>query len=191
LAQGICFNRILERKCKLQSMEKQQPRAIPASSPRRHPPAMQSATTVAALCLAISATDAVVTGTLLHRNSYSPEMNTLDKKFRDETSFGDTALEPACSKIVCGEYSCPTPFELKVDNTCCGYCWAPDHAVVNDRHQVTKYNATGFAIDQCEGAPSTCKGPGTNAVRCFKPNCRAGDVPHCNPDSCCAMCTTR
>merc|ERR550537_736201 len=98
-----------------------------------------------------------------------------------KNSFGDSKLEPACSKIECGEYECPTPFELKVDATCCGYCWAPDHKVSVDRHKVVAHNATGFAVEQCEGAPSTCKGPGPSVVRCFKPSCRAGDVPNCAP----------
>mmetsp|Transcript_35777 Transcript_35777/g.57004 ORF Transcript_35777/g.57004 Transcript_35777/m.57004 type:complete len:142 (+) Transcript_35777:65-490(+) len=106
-------------------------------------------------------------------------------------SFGKSNLEVPCSKIECGEYSCPTPFELKVDQTCCGYCWAPDHEVNVDRHVVVAYNATGFAVEQCESAPSTCKGPSPTAVRCFKPNCRAGDVPNCAPDACCPMCTAR
>merc|ERR1719399_855346 len=44
-----------------------------------------------------------------------------------KNSFGQSKLEPPCSKIECGEYECPTPFELKVDETCCGYCWAPDY----------------------------------------------------------------
>merc|ERR1719394_1601279 len=95
-------------------------------------------------------------------------------------SFGESTLVPACSKIECGEYACPAPFELKVDGTCCGYCWAPDHVVA--------VNSTGFAVEQCEGAPSTCKGPGPEAVRCFKPTCRTGTAPHCAPGACCAMC---
>ena len=108
-----------------------------------------------------------------------------------KNSFGESNLEAPCSKIECGEYSCPTPFELKVDKTCCGYCWAPDHEVSVDRNKVVAYNATGFAVEQCDSAPSTCKGPGPEAVRCFKPNCRAGDVPNCAPDACCPMCTAR
>merc|ERR1719235_2654230 len=106
-------------------------------------------------------------------------------------SFGKSKLEAPCSKIECGDYECPTPFELKVDATCCGYCYAPDHVVSVDRHVVVKYNATGFAVDQCESAPSTCKGPGPTAVRCFKPSCRAGDTPTCSPNACCAACATR
>ena len=103
-------------------------------------------------------------------------------------SFGKSNLEPACSKIECGEYECPTPFELKTDSTCCGYCWAPDHKVGVDRHKVVAFNSTGFAIEQCESAPSTCKGPGPEAVRCFKPSCRAGDTAGCSPDACCPVC---
>merc|ERR1712217_679287 len=87
-------------------------------------------------------------------------------------SFGNSELKPPCDKIQCGEYSCPTPFELKVDGTCCGYCWAPDHVVAADRHVVTEYNATGLVVEQCDSAPSTCKGPGANVVRCFKPTCQ-------------------
>merc|ERR1719359_1607741 len=121
----------------------------------------------------------------LKLNKQDPVMDSM------KNSFGDSKLEPPCSKIECGEYECPTPFELKVDKTCCGYCWAPDHEVSVDRHVVTAYNATGFAVDQCESAPSTCKGPGVNVVRCFKPSCREGDVPNCAPDACCPMCTAR
>merc|ERR1719235_2005379 len=51
-------------------------------------------------------------------------------------SFGKSNLEAPCSKIECGDYECPTPFELKVDATCCGYCYAPDHVVSVDRHKV-------------------------------------------------------
>merc|ERR1719405_87956 len=94
-------------------------------------------------------------------------------------SFGKSNLEPACSKIECGDYECPSPFELKVDKTCCGYCYAPDHVVPADRHKVVEFNSTGLAVEHCEGAPSTCSGPGANAVRCFKPTCRAGDTPNC------------
>jgi len=106
-------------------------------------------------------------------------------------SFGGSKLEPACSKIECGAYECPTPFELKVDNTCCGYCYAPDNKVSVDRHKVVAPGALGFAVDQCEGAPSSCKGPGPSVVRCFKPSCRAGDVPNCGGGACCAACATR
>eukprot|EP00929_Paragymnodinium_shiwhaense_P041883 TRINITY_DN2174_c0_g2_i1.p1 TRINITY_DN2174_c0_g2~~TRINITY_DN2174_c0_g2_i1.p1 ORF type:complete len:147 (+),score=32.15 TRINITY_DN2174_c0_g2_i1:65-505(+) len=112
----------------------------------------------------------------------------LDADHAMEDSFGGTKLTPACDKIQCGEYSCPTPFELKVDNTCCGYCWAPDHVVPADRHAVVQYNATGNAIAQCDSAPSTCKGPGATAVRCFKPSCRVGSEPHCAPNACCPAC---
>merc|ERR1719432_642081 len=86
-----------------------------------------------------------------------------------KNSFGDSNLEPACSKIECGEYECPTPFELKVDKTCCGYCWAPDHKVSVDRHKSVAPGSLGFAVDQCDSAPSTCRSPGDNVVRCFKP----------------------
>merc|ERR1719359_704269 len=104
-------------------------------------------------------------------------------------SFGESTLVLPCSKIECGEYACPSPFELKVDGTCCGYCWAPDHVVSADRHVVVEHNATGFAVEHCEDAPSTCSGP--SLVRCFKPTCRAGDAPHCGAGACCPMCTTR
>ena len=92
----------------------------------------------------------------------SPEETALDMEHRAEDSFGNTALAPSCSKIECGEYSCPEPFELKTDGTCCGYCWAPDHVVPADRHVATAFNSTGFAVEQCESAPSTCKGPGAD-----------------------------
>merc|ERR1719207_273366 len=103
-------------------------------------------------------------------------------------SFGNSQLEPPCSKIECGEYECTPPFELKTDNTCCGYCYAPDHVIAVDRHVATAYNSSGFAVDQCEGAPSTCTGPGAEAVRCFKPSCREGEKPHCAPGACCHKC---
>merc|ERR1719482_501373 len=103
-------------------------------------------------------------------------------------SFGKSNLEPACAKIECGEYECPSPFELKVDNTCCGYCYAPDHIVAVDRHVAVPFNSTGNIVAQCESAPSTCKGLGIHPVRCFKPSCRPSDVPHCGPTSCCPIC---
>mmetsp|Transcript_31679 Transcript_31679/g.94109 ORF Transcript_31679/g.94109 Transcript_31679/m.94109 type:complete len:146 (+) Transcript_31679:84-521(+) len=121
----------------------------------------------------------------------SPEETALNMEHRAEDSFGNTALAPSCSKIECGEYSCPEPFELKTDGTCCGYCWAPDHVVPADRHVATAFNSTGFAVEQCESAPSTCKGPGAAAVRCFKPSCRPGSQPNCAPGACCAMCAAR
>merc|ERR1719316_1644734 len=92
----------------------------------------------------------------------SPDEVRLDMEFRAEDSFGNTALTPSCSKIECGEYSCPTPFELKVDGTCCGYCWAPDHLIAVDRHVAVPYNSTGNVVEQCDSAPSVCSGPGTN-----------------------------
>merc|ERR1719271_1186224 len=118
----------------------------------------------------------------------TPEEQQLNAEFKSEDSFGNTALEPPCSKIECGEYECTPPFELKTDNTCCGYCWAPDHVVAVDRHVATVFNSTGFAVEQCESAPSTCTGPGANAVRCFKPSCREGEKPHCAPGACCHKC---
>merc|ERR1740130_1003092 len=137
------------------------------------------------LCLGLTVNAAVL------RRRQTPNEVQADMEFREKDSFGNTALEPSCSKIECGEYSCPTPFELKVDETCCGYCWAPDHVVGVDRHKVVKFNSTGFAVEQCESAPSSCKGPGPEAVRCFKPSCRAGDQPGCSPDACCAVCQAR
>merc|ERR1719476_198050 len=65
---------------------------------------------------------------------------------------GYTALAPACSKIECGERSCPKPFTLKMDGTCCGFCWAEDHVVSVDRHVVTEFNSTGNAIAMCDNA---------------------------------------
>uniref|UniRef100_A0A7S1RKU1 SREBP regulating gene protein n=1 Tax=Alexandrium catenella TaxID=2925 RepID=A0A7S1RKU1_ALECA len=146
---------------------------------------MQSTMAILALGLLAAASGARV------RARQTPDEVKLGMEYRDKDSFGSTALTPACSKIQCGAYSCPSPFELKVDGTCCGYCWAPDHAVAADRHVVVEYNASGHAVEQCEGAPSTCKGPGVNTVRCFRPSCRAGDAPHCSPGSCCPICTTR
>merc|ERR1719474_626690 len=91
-----------------------------------------------------------VAASALLRGRETPDETKLGMEFREKDSFGNTALAPACSKVECGEYSCPAPFELKTDGTCCGYCWAPDHKVAADRHVVTEYNATGFAVDQCE-----------------------------------------
>merc|ERR1719333_1559759 len=142
-------------------------------------------TAVVALCFL------TLTGAALLRTRDTPDEVKLDMEYRAEDSFGNTALEPPCAKVTCGEYSCPTPFELKVDKTCCGYCWAPDGLVPPARHRVVEPNATGFAVEQCVSAPSTCRSPGDNVVRCFKPACRDGDIPHCTPGSCCAMCTTR
>merc|ERR1719343_2012412 len=82
------------------------------------------------VCLLSIALQAVV-GSLIRRRD-TPDEVKLDMEYRTKDSFGDTALAPACSKITCGEFSCPTPFELKVDGTCCGYCWAPDHKVAVD-----------------------------------------------------------
>merc|ERR1719487_1889489 len=79
-----------------------------------------------------------------------------------DNSFGESLLTPPCTNIKCGQYSCPAPFELKTDDTCCGYCYAEDHVVAADRHVVTEFNATGFVVDYCEGAPSICSGPGVN-----------------------------
>merc|ERR1719217_1212279 len=125
------------------------------------------------------------------QSSDSPTEQALDSEYRAKDSFGNTALTPACAKIECGEYSCPTPFELKVDATCCGYCWAKDDEIAIDRHVAVPYNSSGMVVQQCDSAPSTCKGPGIHPVRCFKPVCRAGDVPHCGPGACCAMCKGR
>merc|ERR1740139_655836 len=90
----------------------------------------------------------------------TPDEVNLDMEYRTENSFGDTALTPPCAKIECGDYSCPAPFELKTDKTCCGYCYAPDHVVAADRHKEVVFNSTGLAVEHCEGAPSTCSGPG-------------------------------
>mmetsp|Transcript_118472 Transcript_118472/g.215483 ORF Transcript_118472/g.215483 Transcript_118472/m.215483 type:complete len:137 (+) Transcript_118472:105-515(+) len=127
------------------------------------------------LCLSLVAT-AAATGLLRKREPVEPK-----------DSFGVSKLEPPCAGIACGESACPAPFELKMDATCCGYCWAPDQVVSVDRHKVVAYNATGFAVDQCDSAPSTCKGPGPT-VRCFKPSCQEGEKVHCAAAACCAGC---
>ena len=101
-------------------------------------------------------------------------------------SFGRSTLEPPCSKIDCGETACPDPFVLKTDSTCCGICYAPDHVVAIDRH--VSGGDAGFRSEMCEGAPSSCLGPGPAAV-CFKPSCAAGFEPHCQPAACCATCS--
>mmetsp|Transcript_69758 Transcript_69758/g.202426 ORF Transcript_69758/g.202426 Transcript_69758/m.202426 type:complete len:147 (+) Transcript_69758:105-545(+) len=140
----------------------------------------------AAFFLAVLSVDAVVM-----RRRETPDEVKLSMEYREMDSFGNTALTPACSKVECGEYSCPEPFELKVDGTCCGYCWAPDHVVAADRHKVVEYNATGLVVEQCEDAPSTCKGPGANMVRCFKPSCREGEMAGCGGGRCCPLCQAR
>jgi len=116
-----------------------------------------------------------------------------DDQSNSETadSFGNSKLEPPCSNIQCGEYECPQPFELKTDNTCCGYCYAPDHVVPYDSHVAIGVNSTGYVVDYCDSAPSTCKSPGANAVRCFKPACKEGQEAHCAPNACCAACAPR
>jgi len=101
-------------------------------------------------------------------------------------SFGRSTLEPPCSKIDCGETACPDPFVLKTDSTCCGVCYAPDHVVAIDRHVAG--SDAGYRAEMCEGAPSSCLGPGPTAV-CFKPSCAAGFAPSCSPGSCCATCS--
>lgn len=113
----------------------------------------------------------------------------LGEDFKATDSFGNTELTPACDKIVCGEYSCPTPFELKVSETCCGYCWAPDSVVGVDRHVKVPYNSSGLVVEQCPSAPSICSGPAAHPVRCFKPTCRVGDAPTCGPAACCPKCS--
>merc|ERR1719198_14541 len=100
-------------------------------------------------------------------------------------------IEPPCSNIRCGAYECPAPFTLKTDKTCCGYCWAPDARVSVDRHTVVAYNASGHAIDQCDSAPSHCKGPGPTQVRCFRTSCREGEEANCQPGACCPICQVR
>merc|ERR1719182_294412 len=49
-------------------------------------------------------------------------------KLRTVDSFGND-LNPPCAGIECPEITCTTPFELKTDGACCGYCWAPDSKV--------------------------------------------------------------
>merc|ERR1719359_41827 len=94
-------------------------------------------------------------------------------------------IKPACAKVECGTYECPTPFELKMDSTCCGYCWASDDDVALDRH---KSFSAAFKIDQCESAPSSCKSPGPDAVRCFQVHCLEGAKPICAEGTCCPSC---
>eukprot|EP00811_Abedinium_folium_P016769 NODE_25704_length_578_cov_1.088692.p4 GENE.NODE_25704_length_578_cov_1.088692~~NODE_25704_length_578_cov_1.088692.p4 ORF type:complete len:75 (+),score=20.59 NODE_25704_length_578_cov_1.088692:325-549(+) len=74
-----------------------------------------------------------------------------------------------------------------MDNTCCGYCYAPDHIVppANQAAIVTDHQ-----VDLCESADSACHGPG-RAVMCFRPSCGAGETPHCGGGRCCATCMTR
>merc|ERR1719150_1400461 len=114
----------------------------------------------------------------------SPEETKLDMEYRAKDSFGNTELTPACDKIQCGEYSCPTPFELKDDGTCCGYCWAPDHIVPLDRHQAFD---SPYKTEMCDSAPSNCRAPG-GAAACFVPSCRAGYAPRCTSTDCCPTC---
>lgn len=104
---------------------------------------------------------------------------------RLQDSFGNTALKPVCADIECGAFSCDPPFELKKDETCCGYCWAPDHVVALDRH--TAINSPYKSDSMCDSAPSSCRGPGP-AASCFTPSCRVGEAPHCAPNACCPRC---
>merc|ERR1719217_112886 len=83
------------------------------------------------------------------RRRQTPDEVKLDEEYKLVDSFGSTALTPACTKIQCGEYECPEPFELKVDGTCCGYCWAPDHMIAVDRHVAIPFNKSGNAVAQC------------------------------------------
>ncbi|CAK0801388.1 unnamed protein product [Prorocentrum cordatum] len=90
------------------------------------------------------------------RGHQSPDEVKLDMEYRQEDSFGKTELAPSCSKITCGEYSCPTPFELKVDGTCCGYCYAPDHEIGSELEPVpaTAAAASTFFIGSDASATS-------------------------------------
>merc|ERR1719277_816440 len=99
---------------------------------------MKSAAVAAAFAaaLAMSVQVSAASMTMSLRGGDSPNEVRLGMEYRAKDHFGNTVLTPACSKVECGEYSCPTPFELKMDSTCCGYCWAPDHEVGVDRHRV-------------------------------------------------------
>mmetsp|Transcript_29178 Transcript_29178/g.57137 ORF Transcript_29178/g.57137 Transcript_29178/m.57137 type:complete len:147 (+) Transcript_29178:104-544(+) len=142
---------------------------------------------IAALCVLALCSTALAG--LEHRDS--PEEIDLDLEFRHKDSFGNSVLTPPCENIQCGAYSCPAPFELKKNGACCGYCWAPDHEVPLDRHMVTAYNASGSAVELCDTAPASCRGPGASRVRCFIPSCREGEETHCVAGACCSTCTTR
>mmetsp|Transcript_57481 Transcript_57481/g.123520 ORF Transcript_57481/g.123520 Transcript_57481/m.123520 type:complete len:140 (-) Transcript_57481:72-491(-) len=103
---------------------------------------------------------------------------------RMTNSFGESTLTPPCSSVTCNMPECQAPFEKKEDGTCCGYCWAPDHVVGLDRHKATK---SMYEADLCDGAPSSCRGPGGDA-QCFSPSCDEGYEAHCVPGACCATC---
>lgn len=106
---------------------------------------------------------------------------------RNVDSFGKSTLTPPCAKIECGAMSCDAPFQLKTDDTCCGYCWAPDHIVPLDRHQPFD---SPHKTDGCPGAPKFCNGPGP-AATCFTQPCKASEDLHCGPTDCCGRCQKR
>ena len=59
-------------------------------------------------------------------------------------SFGKSTLEPPCSKIECGEYECPIPFELKTasETTVCNIMFGPDKCGYNTRtHVIFNYKS--------------------------------------------------
>jgi len=102
---------------------------------------------------------------------------------RNVDSFGNSQLEPACSQIECGAMKCDAPFELKMDESCCGYCWAPHH-IVPTTHRAF---ASEHTVEGCAEAPKFCSGPGP-VVQCYKQPCEANEKLHCGPTDCCGKC---
>lgn len=144
-----------------------------------------------------STTDFVIQEMLVKYNKEGTKITRIENFF-DRTDVWDEMveldlygkrLEAPCEKVKCGVLDCPAPFKLKMDETCCGYCWAPDSKVALDRHRAG--SSMGFAIEQCERAPAYCRGPGPSQVKCFKTSCVAGEEATCADGSCCPSCTRR
>jgi len=144
-----------------------------------------------------STTDFVIQEMLVKYNKEGTKITGIEHFF-DRTDVWDEMveldlygkrLETPCAKVKCGVLACPAPFKLKMDDTCCGYCWAPDSKVALDRHRAG--GSMGHTIEQCERAPAYCRGPGPSKVKCFKTSCIAGEEATCADDTCCPRCKAR
>lgn len=74
---------------------------------------MSKVATVAAFAQVALASKLAVEPSAVQNQANASGANDNTGEMRDQDSFGRNLLEPACSKVDCGAYECPTGFELR------------------------------------------------------------------------------
>mmetsp|Transcript_80286 Transcript_80286/g.142239 ORF Transcript_80286/g.142239 Transcript_80286/m.142239 type:complete len:126 (+) Transcript_80286:48-425(+) len=98
----------------------------------------------------------------------------------------ETPLAPVCYDITCADIKCLPPLELRrAEGQCCPICWASDEDIALDRHTALQ-GPNPYLKEAHPAAPASCAG-----VKCFTPQCPAGEVVGHVQGRCCSSCVAR